>query len=186
MSATSREWASTSSTPGTTHDAPRPGGLPARRHLTEIAALQYLLGQVRRITRGKANPGAVGDLIRIQLDTLSIAPASSGPNPVRAHLVGARGQDAAHTPTQTRTRLGHVIGAYKSLTDVNYIRAVKTRNWQPFHKRLWQRNYYKHIVCSDESLLKMREYTLYNPSRWPSAYPTRSSWRRTSPPPPSR
>ncbi len=34
-----------------------------------MAALQYLLGQVMRITRGKANPGAVSDLIRTQLDT---------------------------------------------------------------------------------------------------------------------
>ena len=32
-------------------------------------ALQYLMGQVMRITRGKANPGAVSDLIRTELDT---------------------------------------------------------------------------------------------------------------------
>ena len=32
-------------------------------------AIQYLMGQVMRITRGKANPGAVSDLIRTELDT---------------------------------------------------------------------------------------------------------------------
>ena len=88
--------------------------------------------------------------------------------PEGAPLVGARGQDAADSTTPTRVRLGDVIGAYKSLTTVNYIRGVKARNWQPFPKRLWQRNYYEHVVRSDESLLKIREYILYNPSRWAS------------------
>ena len=32
-------------------------------------AIQFLMGQVMRITRGKANPGAVSDLIRTELDT---------------------------------------------------------------------------------------------------------------------
>ena len=84
--------------------------------------------------------------------------------------MGARGQDAGHTPTRTQVRLGDVIGAYKSLTTVNYIRGVKARNWPPFPKRLWQRNYYEHVVRSDESLLKIREYILYNPVRWASAH----------------
>ena len=88
--------------------------------------------------------------------------------PVGAPLVGARGQDAADSTTPTRVRLGDVIGAYKSLTTVNYIRGVKALNWQPFPKRLWQRNYYEHVVRSDESLLKIREYILYNPARWAS------------------
>ena len=79
--------------------------------------------------------------------------------------MGAQEQDAADT-AKNRIRLGDVIGAYKSLTTVNYIRAVKTRNWPPFRGRLWQRNYYEHVVRTDESLLKIREYILYNPARW--------------------
>ena len=87
--------------------------------------------------------------------------------PVGAPLVGAQEQDAADT-AKNRIRLGDVIGAYKSLTTVNYIRAVETRNWPPFRGRLWQRNYYEHVVRSDESLLKIREYIRYNPARWAS------------------
>ncbi len=94
-------------------------------------------------------------------------PPATGQSRVGAPLVGARGQDAADT-AKNRIRLGDVIGAYKSLTTVNYIRAVKTRNWPPFRGRLWQRNYYEHVVRSDESLLKIREYILYNPARWAS------------------
>ena len=45
------------------------------------------------------------------------------------------------TPT-----LGDVVGAYKSLTTVEYTRGVKTLNWPPFERRLWQRNYYEHTL----------------------------------------
>ena len=92
-------------------------------------------------------------------------PPATGQSRVGAPLVGARGQDAADT-AKNRIRLGDVIGAYKSLTTVNYIRAVKTRNWPPFRGRLWQRNYCEHVVRSDESLTRIRRYILENPSRW--------------------
>ena len=99
---------------------------------------------------------------------------------VGAPLVGARyqakrvptrgtptgGRSGAATAKVDRVGLGDVIGAYKSLTTVQYTRGVKNRNWPPFHGRLWQRNYYEHVVRSDESLLKIREYILSNPARW--------------------
>ena len=93
--------------------------------------------------------------------------------PVGAPLVGAQRQDAPGTrrvpratPTAGRITLGDVIGAYKSLTTVEYTQGVKTRNWQPFHGRLWQRNYYEHVVRNDESLTRFRRYILGNPTQW--------------------
>ena len=62
--------------------------------------------------------------------------------------------------------MGDVIGAYKSLTTLEYTRGVRIQNWPAFHRRLWQRNYYEHVVRNDESLLRIREYILYNPARW--------------------
>ena len=66
----------------------------------------------------------------------------------------------------TRVALGDVIGAYKSLTTVEYVQGVKTMKWGPFHGRLWQRNYYEHIVQHDESLLDLQQYILDNPAQW--------------------
>ena len=104
--------------------------------------------------------------------------------PVGVPLVGTQGLDAREarriptrgTPTEERfgvataqdaqVSLGDVIGAFKSLTTVEYIRGVKTRNWPPFHGRLWQRNYYEHVVRSDESLTNLRGYILGNPTQW--------------------
>ncbi|MGF1613691.1 MAG: transposase, partial [Gammaproteobacteria bacterium] len=32
--------------------------------------------------------------------------------------------------------------------------------------RVWQRNYYDHIIRNDESLNRIRQYILDNPARW--------------------
>ena len=87
--------------------------------------------------------------------------------PVARGLVDTRTPDGGvDAPTPDRIALGDVIGAYKSLTTVEYIRGVKTVKWTPFHGRLWQRNYYEHIVRYDESLRSIRQYVLDNPGRW--------------------
>ncbi len=93
---------------------------------------------------------------------------------VGAPLLGDRSKSdhAMNTGRSATTRvapaLGSVVGAFKSLTTVQYIRSVRTRGWNPFRGRLWQRNYYEHIVWDDESLLKIDEYVLANPENWPN------------------
>jgi putative transposase len=62
--------------------------------------------------------------------------------------------------------LGKIIGAFKSLVNNNYITGVKTQDWTPFNKRLWQRNYYEHIVRDDLTLQKIQQYIQHNPLTW--------------------
>ena len=40
---------------------------------------------------------------------------------------------------------------------------------------IWQRNYYEHVICNEESLNKIRQYIQSNPARWKldSENPTR-------------
>ena len=66
-----------------------------------------------------------------------------------------------------RTRLGDVVGAFKSLTTLEYTRGVRDKNWPPFQGRLWQRNFYEHIVRTDVSLQQYRKYIVDNPVQWP-------------------
>jgi len=82
---------------------------------------------------------------------------------VGAPLVGARNNRAGTRPAPT---LGGIIGAFKSITTNEYIRNVKNNNWQSFNERLWQRNYYEHIIRNDKSLHKIQEYIVNNPSTW--------------------
>ena len=78
---------------------------------------------------------------------------------VGASLVDAQSEDALPA-------LGTVIGAYKSLTTVEYTRGVKTMKWTPFPRRLWQRNYYEHVIRNDNSLNHIRQYIINNPGQW--------------------
>ena len=75
---------------------------------------------------------------------------------VGAGLVPARNTNSTEHRATTRVAptltLGDIIGAYKSLTTVEYTRGVKQMKWSPFHRRLWHRNYYEHVVRHDESL----------------------------------
>jgi REP element-mobilizing transposase RayT len=62
--------------------------------------------------------------------------------------------------------VGNIIGAFKSRVTVEYIRGVKTSGWPPFRGRLWQRNYYEHIIRNERALNAIRQYIMENPRRW--------------------
>jgi putative transposase len=62
--------------------------------------------------------------------------------------------------------LGKIIGAFKSIVTDRYITGVKTQGWTPFDQRLWQRNYYEHIVRDDTALQQIQQYILDNPLTW--------------------
>ncbi|MEY8765360.1 MULTISPECIES: transposase [Francisella] len=70
------------------------------------------------------------------------------------------------TQDTTPTTLSDIIGAFKSLTTNAYINGVKTKNWQPFDKRLWQRNYYEHIIRNEKSYNEIIKYIQLNPLKW--------------------
>jgi REP element-mobilizing transposase RayT len=62
--------------------------------------------------------------------------------------------------------IGTIVGTFKSLTTRDYIQGVHTKNWLPFEKKLWQRNYYEHIIRNEESYLTLSKYIKENPKRW--------------------
>ena len=66
----------------------------------------------------------------------------------------------------TSTQLGDIIGAFKSISTNYYIHGVRKQNWKPFEKRLWQRNYYEHVIRNEKSYLTLTEYIQNNPLSW--------------------
>ncbi len=66
-----------------------------------------------------------------------------------------------HTET-----VGDIVGAFKSISTNEYICGVKQKNWQRFDKKLWQRNYYEHIIRNEKSHRQISEYVKNNPSKW--------------------
>jgi REP element-mobilizing transposase RayT len=114
------------------------------------------LGATTRVApTGVPNGGTVG---------AGLVPARPTAVP-NGDTVGA-GLVPARSNQDRRPTLGDVMGAFKSLTTVAYARGVKTSGWPGFRGRLWQRNYYEHIIRDDESLRPIRHYILNNPARW--------------------
>jgi REP element-mobilizing transposase RayT len=70
--------------------------------------------------------------------------------------------DATSTPCGPKRRsIGAIVGSFKSAVTkrINEMRGTPGVT-------IWQRNYYEHIIRSEESLNRIREYILRNPSRW--------------------
>jgi len=55
---------------------------------------------------------------------------------------------------------------FKTMTTNEYIRGINTHGWERFNGKLWQRNYYEHIIRDDKELQAIREYIIYNPLKW--------------------
>ncbi|NIR16370.1 MAG: hypothetical protein GWN86_21580 [Desulfobacterales bacterium] len=50
------------------------------------------------------------------------------------------------SPLRERPTLGLIVQWFKTMTTNAYIRGVENKGWPPFPGRLWQRNYYEHII----------------------------------------
>jgi REP element-mobilizing transposase RayT len=62
--------------------------------------------------------------------------------------------------------LPEVVHRFKTLTTTRYIAGVKELGWPGFRGRVWQRNYYEHIVRDEAALAEIRQYIAMNPARW--------------------
>lgn len=62
--------------------------------------------------------------------------------------------------------LSQMIQWYKTMTTNEYIRGVKQLGWKPFNGKLWQRNYYEHIIRNETELDRITHYIESNPARW--------------------
>jgi len=66
----------------------------------------------------------------------------------------------------TGAPLYEMVQWFKTMTTNEYIRNVKQNNWIPFNRKLWQRNYYEHIIRNEKSYYQIAEYILNNPVNW--------------------
>jgi REP element-mobilizing transposase RayT len=66
----------------------------------------------------------------------------------------------------TGSPLPQVVQWFKTMTTNEYIRGVKQNAWSPFSGKLWQRNYWEHIVRNEQELNRIQQYIQNNPTQW--------------------
>jgi REP element-mobilizing transposase RayT len=99
---------------------------------------------------------AIAD-VRVGAD-LRVGPASN--------RNGANGRAGAHIGAPLRASIPWIVHWFKTMTTNEYIRGVKQLGWTGFRGQLWQRNYYEHVIRTQESLDRIRQYIVENPAKW--------------------
>ena len=62
--------------------------------------------------------------------------------------------------------IGRILQVYKSITTDEYITGVKKCGWEPFKRKLWQTNYWDHIIRDEKDYNHIYEYIYNNPAQW--------------------
>ena len=91
--------------------------------------------------------------------TLAVAPTTS------SEIVGTTLAVAPNTfSPDRRVTVGDIVGAYKSLVANACLKIYKS-NHQTMGK-LWQINYWEHIIRNEQELSSIRQYIKNNPIQW--------------------
>ena len=74
----------------------------------------------------------------------------------------------AHTgaPLPQNGSLPDIVRWFKTMTTNGYIRGVKLHGWPPFDGKLWQRNYYEHVIRDERDYEAIVDYIQTNPDNW--------------------
>jgi putative transposase len=138
-----------------------------------VHGIIILTGNVR------ATPHVHPDEMAVRATPRGCPNPQSGPGQARGPApTSGSGQAQGPAPTAaTAPTLGlpDVVHRFKTMTTKRYADGVRANQWTPFPGRLWQRNYYEHIIrdvganggaTSRSPLQRIREYILTNPLRW--------------------
>ena len=110
----------------------------------------------------------------VQTDAFSVMPnhvhgivilVGAGPRACPDPLLAQPG-DGQPGDGQPTMSLADVVHRFKTLTTKRYVDGVRQQGWPPFAGKLWQRNYYEHIIRDHVSLNRTRQYIVENPARW--------------------
>lgn len=77
-----------------------------------------------------------------------------------------------------RVPLSKIIQWFETMSTNEYIRNVKQNNWEPFYKKLWQRNYYERIIRNENELNVIRQYIINNPLNWQADNDNPNNWEK--------
>ena len=112
----------------------------------------------------RGRPGTEGPAPTLRPQGQAQGPAPTGPAPT----LRPQGQAQGPAPTGPAPTLSlpDVVHRFKTLTTKRYADGIKQSGWTPFHRRVWQRNYYEHVIRDGESLDRIRQYIINNPVRW--------------------
>lgn len=92
-----------------------------------------------------------------------VSPGENDPNADADPVGGGGGVGSPHPPNPS---IPQVVQWFKTMTTNEYIRGVKSDSWLRFDGKLWQRNYWEHIIRNEKAYRNISAYIINNPSKW--------------------
>jgi len=80
---------------------------------------------------------------------------------ILSEIVGADPVSARNAAT-----LGTIIQSFKTRTTHLCAKGVHDGKYEPFNKRLWQRNYHERVIRNEKELFRIIQYIENNPANW--------------------
>ncbi len=103
--------------------------------------------------------------ITVGADSISAQSTQIGSKlPIDINMKSSTRADMESAPT--KTNIPAIIQSFKRHTTIRYIQMVKENILPPFHKKIWQRNYWEHVIRNEQSYLEISEYIQNNPAKW--------------------
>ena len=115
-----------------------------------------------------SNPA--GATLAVAPNNVPVAPNVDEPNPGTGNNNQHNNMNTGNDDYDNRARasrvptVGDIVGAYKSLVARGCLSIYKSNN--ETMGKLWQRNYYEHIIRNESSYHKIVDYILNNPANW--------------------
>lgn len=91
------------------------------------------------------------------------------PDHLHGIIVSGTDPDIPDSPT-----VGQIVRWFKSAVYSDYGRGVRAHGWVPYDGKLWQQDYYDHIIRNEHDLERVRKYIASNPARWQETRMNRS------------
>ncbi len=88
----------------------------------------------------------------------------AGVNPARTDSVGVNPARTVSVGVNPAPAVSDIVGAYKSITSNFCLEIYKSKNERM--GKLWQRDYYEHIIRDERAYRNISAYIRNNPSKW--------------------
>jgi len=107
-------------------------------------------------------PKHLHGIITVRADQC-VSPDNENGLQIGSHVTGGE-----HTGSPLRNSVGltQLIQWFKTMTTNEDIRYIKHNKWPRFINRLWQRNFYEHIVRSENEMNRIGTFIIVNPLNW--------------------
>jgi hypothetical protein len=101
--------------------------------------------------------------------TLAVAPLMAAVAPLTTAAVAQNDHSAVAVNRATArvaptSGVGAIVGAYKSLVAIKCLEIYKLHD--KYMGKLWQRNYWEHIIRNEKSYKRITNYIADNPANW--------------------